>query len=542
MKIKFIITIILGTLLALSACSEKNDEGTIVLEKNDNTYVPSNVLPALHDTQQNAFKFFYNGAEPTTGMIYEGTARGEVVTIGGTGFGLSALIVGSERAWISRREAANRTLQIVNFVSNCERFEGAWAHWYNIDGSSAPFGDDQVKTADLVESSFLVQGLIAAKEYFTEPTNTEKEISGKIDNILNTINWKFFTNNEDVLYWLWNSESNKYTLPINGWNEGWLTYILALAAPSPHNVSVNAYKKGWQINGSYYNATREYNGYSLPIGPDNGGPLFLSQYSMLGLNPKQMADNQVNYWTQNVNHTMINRHYCVYEAPKSRGYSERVWGLTACYGAGSQTEYKARNPKNDDGVIAPTAALSAFPYTPFYSAQVLLNLYSLDYLKTEYGFGDSFIPSEQKADKRTLAIDQGPIVVMIENYRSGLIWKLVMKNEHIQKGLSLAGVNTQPDFEEGFHLAVINTETNVYDMLIHPDREMYEIDFFAKSGGSVKFTILDRTEKSVYETTQQAVTGANVFSFFDDDIKRGKAYTIVMETSNQNYSIPVVLR
>lgn len=542
MKLKFITAILTGVLFAFSACSDSNKGETIILTKNDNTYIPSAVQPVLNNIQQQAFNFFYAGAEPTTGMILEGSDRGNTVTIGGTGFGVMALIVGSERAWITRSQAAERTLKIVNFVTNCERFQGAWAHWYNTDGSSAPFGDNQIKTADIVESAHLVHGLIAAKEYYTGTNATEKEISEKINNIIKSINWNFFTNNNNELYWLWQSEKNEYNLPIQGWNEGWMAYILALAAPSPNNISTNTYKQGWQRNGAYYSGTRSHNGYQLPLGPDKGGSLFMSQYSMLGLNPKQMADNQVNYWTQNVNHTMINRHYCVYEASSTYGYNEKIWGLTACYGAGTKSEYSARSPQNDDGVIAPTAALSAFPYTPFYSTQVLLYLNNVSYLKNQYGFGDSFIPSEGKAEKRVLAIDQGPIVVMIENYRTNLIWNLVMKNTTIQKGLELAEVSTQPNFDEGFHLAVINTKTNVYDMLIHPDRENYEIDYFVKSAGNVKFTILDKANKTIYEKTHQAKSGANILSFFDDTILRGKEYKINMETSSHTYSISVILR
>ncbi|MBK5719834.1 hypothetical protein JGH11_03000 [Dysgonomonas sp. Marseille-P4677] len=543
MKLKSIIVLLFISFIFVTACSDGNEQETIVLVKNDETYLPRNVYPVLDEIQRKTFNFFYEGAEPATGMIYEGTERGNIITTGGTGFGLMSLIIGSERKWISRSQAGERTLKICQFLKNCERFNGAWSHWYTPDGLSADFGE-QVKTGDLVETGLLMQGLIAAKEYYKGSSNTENNISRIIDELWGSVDWKHYTNSGDALYWLWSSENNQFSLPINGWNEGLITYIMALAAPTPHNIDIEVYKKGWKQNGAFYHPNRTYYNYTLLLGPDYGGSLFLSQYSMLGLNPQKLEDNDINYWYQNVNHTLINRHYCIYNAPEKYAYSDSSWGLTACYGIGTQSqgEYKPRSPLIDDGVIAPTAALGAYPYTPFYSTQVLLGLNKLGYLKHKYGFSDAFCPSENIADKRVLAIDQGPIVVMIENYRTGLIWNLVMGNENIQKGLRLADIKTTPGFKEGFHLAVIDQYTKVYNMLIHPDRDVYELDYFVENGEVVKFTIKDANNKIVREKEKESTKGENVFSFFDDNILRGREYLIEMQTKTSVYKINVVLR
>jgi len=263
---------------------------------------------------------------------------------------------------------------------------------------------------------------------------------------------------------------NRLTMHIKGWNEGLISYILALGAPEPMNISYDVYNNGWLSGGGIINRTGKFYGYDLVLGENYGGPMFFAHYSFMGLNPNLMEDNYTNYWQQNVSHTMINRHYCVYAAPKDFKYSETDWGLTACYGGRPPWGYSARSPLNDDGVIAPTAALGSYPYTPFYSTQVLIHLAEYSLAHGTYGFADAYSPETSTSEKKHLAIDQGPIVVMMENYRSGLIWNLLMKNADIQKGLALAGMKAKPNFKEGFHKAISNTYTNEYDMMRHPDR------------------------------------------------------------------------
>ncbi len=532
----------LFALLSLAACG-KEPEPTIIVDKNDDTYSPAKVQPVLEEWQRKNFSYFYEGGDPLTGMAYEGNERGTTVTTGGSGFGVMALIVGSERGWITRQQAAIQTQKIVRFLGKADRFKGMWSHWYNTDGTAHPFGN-QVKTGDVIESSFMMAGLLTAAEYYTSNSPVEAEIRDSVVSFRNTMDWKFYAQSGTELKWLWYSPENRFELNINGWHEGWIAYILALGAPDNHAISESVYKQGWQKNGDFYHPNRMFYGYELPLGENKGGPLFFAHYSFLGLNPQLLEDNYVNYWKQNVAHTMINRHYCVTDAPKAHKYDENNWGLTACYGGKPPWEYKARSPANDDGVIAPTAALASYPYTPFYSTQVLLHLAGLPLAHGTYGFADSYSPSTNTSEKKHLAIDQGPIVVMMENYRSGLIWNLMMKSEHVKRGLSRAGVKVKPVYEQGFHLAMLNTETELYDMMRHPDRKLFELHYSVQSAGNVRFTITNKSlNKVVLEKTVQAPSGEQIFDFDSKEIINGKAHIIKMTTpDNKEYSILTKLR
>jgi hypothetical protein len=176
----------------------------------------------------------------------------------------------------------------------------------------------------------------------------------------------------------------------------------------------------------------------LPLGYDYGGPLFFAHYSFLGLDPRNLSDSYANYWTQNTAHSLINYKYCVANPKKYRGYSAKCWGLTA---SDIQNSYSASSPTNDLGVIAPTAALSSIPYTPEQSMEALKFFYYVlgDKLWGTYGFYDSFNLTSRWFADSYIAIDQGPIVCMIENYRSGLLWNLFMSNTDIKSGLDKLG-------------------------------------------------------------------------------------------------------
>jgi hypothetical protein len=197
------------------------------------------------------------------------------------------------------------------------------------------------------------------------------------------------------------------------------------------------YDEGWANNGAMKNDAKYY-GITLPLGSSHGGPLFFAHYSFLGLNPKNLRDLYANYWEQNVNHTLINMNYCVQNPLKYVGYSADCWGLTASDG---NNGYSAHSPTNDKGVIAPTAALSSMPYTPEESMRALHFFYYMlgDRLWKEYGFVDAFNASAGWFDNQFLAIDQGTIIVMIENYRTGLLWNLFMTCPEVQAGLLKLG-------------------------------------------------------------------------------------------------------
>jgi hypothetical protein len=392
-------------------------------------------------TQKQTFKYFWDFAHPVSGMARERSNvdfgyGNEVVTTGGTGFGIMAVIVGAERGWITRDTAARFLLKMVNFLLKATAYHGVFPHWMNGEtGKTIPFSrkDDG---ADLVESSYLFQGLLCARQYFTGDNRTERELRNRINWMWNDIEWNWFTKGgEEVLYWHW-SPNNGWAMnfPVRGFNECLIMYILAASSPNDrYEVSPSVYHRGWAQSNFFKNGKKFY-GYTLPLGFDYGGPLFFSHYSFLGLDPRGLKDQYADYWEQNQNHTLINYSYCVDNPKKWKGYGENCWGLTA---SDSYVGYAAHSPTEDLGVISPTAALSAFPYTPDKSMKALKHFYNDlgDKVWSQYGFIDGFSESKDWYAKSHLAIDQGPIVVMIENYRTGLLWKLFMSCPEVQTGL-----------------------------------------------------------------------------------------------------------
>jgi len=392
-------------------------------------------------TQKQTFKYFWDFAHPVSCMARERSNvdfgyGNEVVTTGGTGFGIMSVIVGAERGWITRDTAARFLLKMVNFLLKANSYHGVFPHWMNGEtGKTIPFSrkDDG---ADLVESSYLFQGLLCARQYFTGDNKTERELRNRINWMWNDIEWNWFTKGgEEVLYWHW-SPNNGWAMnfPVRGFNECLIMYILAASSPNErYQVSPAVYHRGWAQSNFFKNGKKFY-GYTLPLGFDYGGPLFFSHYSFLGLDPRGLKDQYADYWEQNQNHTLINYSYCVDNPKKWKGYGENCWGLTA---SDSYVGYAAHSPTEDLGVISPTAALSAFPYAPDKSMKALKHFYNDlgDKIWNQYGFIDGFSESKDWYAKSYLAIDEGPIVVMIENYRSGLLWKLFMSCPEVQTGL-----------------------------------------------------------------------------------------------------------
>jgi hypothetical protein len=397
----------------------------------------------LELVQKQTFRYFWDFAHPVSGLARERSNEAfdygaEVVTSGGTGFGVMSTIVAVERGWISRDTAAKRLLKMVKFLWKAEAYHGVFPHWLNgATGKAIPFSrkDDG---GDLVETAYLMQGLLCVRQYFNKDNQTEKELRNRINWIWGEIEWNWYTKDgEEVLYWHW-SPNNGWSMnfPLRGYNETLITYVLAASAER-YPVSESVYHRGWAQSNFFKNGKTFYN-YKLPLGFDLGGPLFFSQYSYLGLDPRGLKDRYADYWEQNKNHTLVNRAYCIDNPKKFKGYGENSWGLTS---SDSWVGYAGHSPTEDLGVISPTAALSAFPYTPEYSMKALKYFYNNmgDKIWSEYGFTDAFSESKDWYAKSHLAIDQGPIIVMIENYRTGLLWKLFMSCPEIQNGLKKLG-------------------------------------------------------------------------------------------------------
>jgi len=396
--------------------------------------------------QAYTFRYFWDFAHPVSGLARERNTTGTVTT-GGSGFGVMAIIVGAERGFVTYEQALERTDKIVNFLHNdADRFKGAFPHWMNgATGQVIPFSA-QDNGGDLVETAFMIQGLLTAREYFSGNSEMEIALRQNITDIWEAVDWNWYRKLVgNVLYWHWSPNFNfNINFALRGFNETHITYLLAIASPvASRKIPASLYHSGWAANN--YTSSNSYYGYPLEVGGFRGGPLFFSHYSYLGFDPRGIADQYTNYFNRNTYHTLINRAHCVANPFNRAGYGESSWGLTA---SDNQNGYLAHEPANnitDNGTLTPTAALSSMPYTPALSMAVLKHFYRTygDRLWGEYGFYDAFNPGTNWFATSYLAIDQGPIICMIENYRTGLLWDLFMQNPEIQPALDAIGF--QPD-------------------------------------------------------------------------------------------------
>jgi len=399
--------------------------------------------------QKTHFNYMWDGAEPNSGLaperihldnVYPQNDR-DVVTTGGSGFGIAGLVAAIDRGFISREEGRQRLDKIVGFLGKADRFHGVWPHWLSgPTGRVVPFGQKD-NGGDLVESSFLMTGLIIAREYFKDGNEQEKELAAKIDKLWREMEFDWYQKDgSDALYWHWSPDyAWEMNFPLEGYNECLIAYILGASSPT-HPIPASAYHKCWARSGTIVSDKKfmdlplvlKYNG-----AEDTGGPLFWSHYSYIGLDPRGLKDKYADYWELTRNHAMSDYLYCVANPKGYKGYGENCWGLTASY---TIDGYTAHAPNNDKGVITPTAALSSFPYTPGESMRAAKYFYSKgDWLRGKYGFYDAFSETENWTVPRYLAIDQLTIAPMIENYRSGLLWRLFMGAPEIQQGLSRLG-------------------------------------------------------------------------------------------------------
>ncbi len=385
--------------------------------------------------QQQTFKYFWDFGHPACGMARERNSSGDIVTTGGSGFGIMAMIVAMARGFISRTDGLARLDKILGFLETCDRFHGVWPHWLNgATGKTVPFSPTE-NGGDLVETSYMLEGLIAMRQYLDSTVVNEKNEIHRINNLFASVEFDWFTNGESTLYWEWSPDYG-FNLRIRGYNETLITYVIA-ASSTTHSISAGTYTNGYAANGGIRNGKSFY-GYLLPLGEDYGGPLFFTHYSFLGLDPRNLKDQYADYRLQNVDQTLINRQYCLSDPKKYPGYGPGVWGLTA---SDNPWGYNAQSPTNDLGVITPTAAISSMPYTPEESMAALKTFYYFlgDRLWGEYGFFDAFDVNEGWWASSTLAIDQGPEICMIENYRSALLWDLFMSAPEIRAGLTKLG-------------------------------------------------------------------------------------------------------
>jgi len=389
--------------------------------------------------QRQTLAYFWDFAHPTSGMARErsnavpGYNYLETVTTGGTGFGIMAMLAGVSRGFLGRASVFAHVRRVVAFLHQAESYHGVFPHFMAGTTGAAIAFSQKDDGGDLVETSFLMMGLLCARQFFSGSDAAEADLRNSIDRLWHAVDWKWHTNGREALYWHW---SPRYGWDmdhvITGWNECLITYVLAASSPT-HAISSVVYHRGWASSDTFSNG-HSYHGITLPLGPSHGGPLFFSHFSFLGLDPRRLSDRYANYWQQNRAHTLINRAHCIENPSGFAGYGAECWGLTASDG---DAGYGAFCPRHDRGVIAPTAALSAMPYTPEESMRVLRHLYENlgDLIWGRYGFIDAFNMSRNWFADSNLAINQAPIVVMVENYRSGLLWDLFMSCSEVRSAL-----------------------------------------------------------------------------------------------------------
>ncbi|MDX1909067.1 MAG: glucoamylase family protein [Bacteroidia bacterium] len=388
--------------------------------------------------QRYTFRYFWEFAHPVSGMARERNTT-SIVTTGGTGFGILSILAAVERGFISYDDGRERLQKMATFLEGADRFHGAFPHWMNGNtGDVIPFST-QDNGGDLVETAFLIQGLLTARQYFEEATPEDSTLRATITRIWEEVDWNWYRKTVgNVLYWHWSPTYGwAMNFPLRGFNETHIVYLLAMASPT-HPIPPSLYQTGW-AGGSYLNGGTYY-GFPLEVGPFRGGPLFFAHYSYLAFDPRGKKDAYTNYFNRNTYHSLINWSYCVDNPENHAGYSSISWGLTA---SDNPWGYLAHEPtaSQDNGTITPTAALSSMPYTPMQSMDALRHFYRDrgSRLWGYYGFYDAFNDDANWYASSYLAIDQGPIIAMIENHRSGLLWDYFMRDSAIVAAVAAAG-------------------------------------------------------------------------------------------------------
>jgi hypothetical protein len=400
----------------------------------------------LTSVQEATFRYFWDFGHPVSGLAREGLLHDRYMcAIGASGFGLMNIIVGVERGFVSRTEAAERILKILTFLDEkAVRYHGAWSHWLNgATGETIPFSEYD-DGGDIVETAYLIEGMLTVRQYFSSDNSLEAEIRSRVTEMWEEVEWDWYLRYPDgqVLYWHWSPNYGwAMNMPVVGYNECMIAYLLAIASPS-HPIPASCYYNGWARESWYANGNTYYS-YHQWVGPPFGGPLFFTHCSYVGFDPRYKSDNYCNYFANSRNISLIHRAYCIDNPNNFVGYSGLVWGLTFSTNPWGGDDH---SPTNDNGTITPTAALGAMPYTPAESVATLKHFYHIygDRLWGPFGFRDAFNLTENWFSQTYLGINHGTTVPMIENYRTQLCWNLFMANPEIQPMLEAIGWTISP--------------------------------------------------------------------------------------------------
>lgn len=482
----------------------------------------------LDMVQEYTFRYFYDFAHPVSGLARERNTSGDVVTSGGSGFGIMALLVGIERGFINRQQGVDRILKIIQFLETADRFHGVWPHWLNgLTGDVVPFSQYD-NGGDLVETAFLAQGLLAARQYFSGTDDAETEIRNTITGLWEGIEWDWYRrNNSNFLYWHWSPNYGwQINMQIKGWNEAAIIYILAVASPT-HGVPGSLWQSGW-ASSPYYRNGKSFYGYKLDVGWDYGGPLFFAHYSFQGFDPRNIKDQYTNYFNLNKNVTLIHREYAIRNPKNFSNYGENEWGLTASDDPVSGYAVHEPVASRDNGTITPTAALSSMPYTPEESIGALKQFYRErgEKIWGRMGFYDAYNVKLNWYTDSYLAIDQGPIINMIENYRSGLLWENFMANPEIAPALQSIGFVADPyGIKDKSLLSALSVWPN-------PAEGIVKVNIELKRNELLDITVLDMTGQSIITRQLKLQAGAQSFELNVNDLTAG-VYLVRISAGNQ---------
>ncbi len=411
----------------------------------------------LDMVERGCFRYYWEVANPDCGMAIEVLPGDEnLVAMGASGFGIMAQLVATERKFITRDESVARLLKILRFLAKADRFHGVWPHFLaGRTGHVNPYFGKYDDGGDLVETAFMMQGLLAARQYFDRETAAEREIRDTITSLWREVEWDWYRKSpdSDFLYWHWSPDHAWHiSHPLIGWNETMIVYLLAIASPT-HAVPASMYYSGWAgqspqaveyrrgwsrtTAGDHFANGNTYYGIKLDVGSGTGAELFFTQFSFLGFDPRNKRDRFTNYFLNNRHIALIDRAYCIENPRKYAGYGAACWGLSAGVHSGGGRPL----PRDDNGTICTSAALGVFPYTPAESMAALKHFYRDlgPHIWGAYGFHDGFNASEQWYDEVYMGLNQAQIVVGIENYRSGLVWSNFMKNPEIGPMLKSIG-------------------------------------------------------------------------------------------------------
>jgi hypothetical protein len=394
----------------------------------------------LDYVQQTCFFYFWYAANPTNGLVPDRSAPGSACSIAAVGFGLTAIGIAADHGWITRTQAVTRVLTTLNTfwqgpqgpaTTGVIGYNGWFYHF--LDMNTALRAGSELSSID---TCLLLAGILYAKQYFNGPGASEASIRSLADAIFNRVNWTFMSQGTNAVRMGWDPATGfqNYGNWV-GYNEGMIIYLLGLGtATNPLPAS------SWSTWTSGYTYGTFYGQTYVPF-----PSLFGHEYSHCWVDYRFMADtymnsNNLTYFENSRRAALAEVAYC--GAGPHVGYSTNVWGLTACDGP-PPTGYAARGlpPALDDGTIAPTAPGGAICFAPEYCLPTLEYLYSHFRINiwTEYGYRDAFNIGQGWYDSDELGIDQGPIVIMIENYRSQNVWNLFRLNAEVQRGLQRAG-------------------------------------------------------------------------------------------------------